>query len=87
MYKQARYREAGDAYSAAVRLCSSNAQYYGNRAAAAMMLKQYKQAAADSKTAIQLDAGRALILQWKRSFCAPLSHVYARPCLRVACHW
>lgn len=53
-YKKRDYRAAIDAYTQAIALEPAEAAYYGNRAAAAMMLLQYEQAAVDCEHAIQL---------------------------------
>ncbi|KAK9814535.1 hypothetical protein WJX72_007492 [[Myrmecia] bisecta] len=55
-YKEGRYTAAYNSYSAAIAKAPNAAAYYGNRAAAAMMLRNYKVAADDSTKATQLDA-------------------------------
>ncbi|KAG0230765.1 hypothetical protein BGW41_002401 [Actinomortierella wolfii] len=54
-YKQGKYAVAIDLYSQAINLEPRNATYFGNRSAALMMLKKYKEAASDCQTAISLD--------------------------------
>lgn len=54
-YKSANYREAIDFYTKAINLCPNNAAYYGNRAAAYIMIYKYKEAIEDSKKSTSID--------------------------------
>jgi len=54
-YKSTEYRKSIDLYTKAIELCPNAPAYYGNRAAAYMMIKKYKEAIADSKSAIAID--------------------------------
>lgn len=54
-YKGAEYRKSIDLYTKAIELCPNAPAYYGNRAAAYMMIKKYKEAIADSKAALAID--------------------------------
>jgi DnaJ family protein C protein 7 len=54
-YKAGKYQEAADAYGKAIEAEPSEATYYGNRAAALLMLKKYDEAHNDCKQAIELD--------------------------------
>lgn len=55
LYKGAEYRKSIDLYTKAIELCPGTAAYYGNRAAAYMMIQKYKLAIEDSKTSISID--------------------------------
>lgn len=55
LYKTAEYRKSIELYSKAIELCPNTAAYYGNRAAAYMMIKKYKEAVSDSKLAVEID--------------------------------
>jgi tetratricopeptide (TPR) repeat protein len=57
LYTQKSYTAAVEAYSKAIELDSGNALLYNNRAAAHLMLLQYKEALHDTDTAISLDNG------------------------------
>ncbi len=54
-YKAGKYRESIDFYTKAIELCPNNASYYGNRAAAYIMIKKYKEAIEDSKASTSID--------------------------------
>jgi tetratricopeptide (TPR) repeat protein len=54
-YKNANYRESIEFYSKAIDLCPKNAAYYGNRAAAYLMLNKYKETIEDAKMSTSLD--------------------------------
>jgi DnaJ family protein C protein 7 len=54
-YKAGKYEEAADAYGKAIEAEPNEATYYGNRAAALLMLKKYDEAHDDCKKAIELD--------------------------------
>lgn len=54
-YKGTEYRKSIDLYTKAIELCPNTAAYYGNRAAAYMMIKKYKEAIEDSKSAVDID--------------------------------
>lgn len=54
-YKNGKYRESIELYTKAIELCPNTPAYYGNRAAAYMMIKKYKEAISDSKSAIAID--------------------------------
>lgn len=54
-YKGTEYRKSIDLYTKAIELCPETASYYGNRAAAYMMIQKYKLAIEDSKTATSID--------------------------------
>lgn len=54
-YKGTEYRKSIDLYTKAIELCPDTASYYGNRAAAYMMIQKYKLAIEDSKTATSID--------------------------------
>ncbi|KAI8979215.1 hypothetical protein BDF20DRAFT_487710 [Mycotypha africana] len=54
-YKQGQYAEAVKLYSQAIDISPKTATYYNNRAAALVMLKKYKEAANDCRTATELD--------------------------------
>lgn len=54
-YQVKKYNAAVDAYSRAIELDRSNALLYNNRAAAYLMLLQYKDALSDTDIAISLD--------------------------------
>ncbi|KAJ3187726.1 hypothetical protein HDU85_006119 [Gaertneriomyces sp. JEL0708] len=54
-YKAGDYRGALELYSAAIKLQPNNATYYGNRAAAATMLKRFTDAVSDCQKCIELD--------------------------------
>ncbi|KAK9862560.1 hypothetical protein WJX84_007717, partial [Apatococcus fuscideae] len=54
--KQGNTELAYSSYSRAIALAPDQAVYYGNRAAAAITLKQYKQAVADGMKAVELDS-------------------------------
>lgn len=54
-YKTGEYRKSIDLYSKAIELCPNTAAYYGNRAAAYMMIKKFRDAVNDSKIATQID--------------------------------
>jgi tetratricopeptide (TPR) repeat protein len=53
-YKMKRYKAAVDSYSLAIQIDESCAALYTNRAAACLMLLQYKEAVADCDRAIKL---------------------------------
>lgn len=55
LYKSTEYRKSIELYTKAIELCPSTAAYYGNRAAAYMMIQKYNLAIEDSKTAIKID--------------------------------
>ena len=55
LYKSGEYRKSIDLYTKAIELCPSNAAYYGNRAAAYMMIQKHKLAIEDSKLATGID--------------------------------
>lgn len=55
MYTEKKYTAAVDAYSRAIELDRGNALLYNNRAAAYLMLLQYKEALSDTERAISLD--------------------------------
>eukprot|EP01083_Nonionella_stella_P051079 135622_1 len=55
LYKKGLYKEAMDLYSQAINMAPTIATYYGNRSAAALMLKQYAGCLSDCKKAIELD--------------------------------
>lgn len=55
-YKNAKYRESIDLYTKAIELCPKNASYYGNRAAAYLMINKFKECIDDSKTATEIDS-------------------------------
>lgn len=52
-YKEGEYQEAIRYYTQALALCPENGSYYGNRAAAWSMLKEYKRAIDDCKEGIR----------------------------------
>ena len=54
-YKVGKYQEAADAYGKAIEAEPKEATYYGNRAAALLMLKKYDEALEDCRLAIELD--------------------------------
>lgn len=54
-YKGGEYRKSLELYSKAIELCPNTAAYYGNRAAAYMMIKKFKEAIEDSRAAIAID--------------------------------
>eukprot|EP01027_Heterolobosea_sp_BB2_P013484 GEZU01019452.1.p1 GENE.GEZU01019452.1~~GEZU01019452.1.p1 ORF type:complete len:699 (+),score=137.23 GEZU01019452.1:144-2099(+) len=54
-YKQGSYALAINHYTQAIEIDKTNAAYYGNRAAAHLMMKNYKQVIEDSKKAVELD--------------------------------
>ncbi|XP_076459361.1 dnaJ homolog subfamily C member 7-like isoform X2 [Babylonia areolata] len=54
-YKQQKYREALECYTQAINICPSCAAYYGNRAAANIMLKKYRDGLSDAQNAVQID--------------------------------
>lgn len=54
-YKSGNYRQAIELYSKAIELCPNSASYYGNRAAAYLMIYKYKEAISDSKISTSLD--------------------------------
>jgi DnaJ family protein C protein 7 len=54
-YSKGSYREAIEFYTKAIETCPNVAAYYGNRAAAYMMLHKYKNVIDDSKMAISID--------------------------------
>jgi DnaJ family protein C protein 7 len=54
-YASKRYGEAIDLYTRAIELAPKNATYYGNRAAAYLVLSKHREALADSKMATSLD--------------------------------
>ena len=56
LYKNAKYRESINLYSKAIELCPNNASYYGNRAAAYLMINKYKECIEDSKSATAIDS-------------------------------
>ncbi|RUS76852.1 hypothetical protein EGW08_015385 [Elysia chlorotica] len=56
-YKEKKYTEALAFYSEAINICPECAAYYGNRAAAYIMLQKYKDGLADAQYALQLDTG------------------------------
>eukprot|EP00899_Mesostigma_viride_P028991 jgi/Mesvir1/9277/Mv03137-RA.2 len=56
MYKAGRYQEAIDEYTEALALVPSEQAFYGNRAAAYLMLKKYDQALADCLSALNIDS-------------------------------
>ncbi|KAK3721197.1 hypothetical protein RRG08_044207 [Elysia crispata] len=56
-YKEKKYSEALAFYSEAINICPECAAYYGNRAAAYIMLQKYKDGLADAQYALQLDTG------------------------------
>ncbi|CAL1529044.1 unnamed protein product [Lymnaea stagnalis] len=56
-YKEHKYTEALECYSAAISLCPNCAAYYGNRSATYIMLQKFKAGLADAQYAIQLDTG------------------------------
>lgn len=58
-YKAAQYDAALQSYSKAIELCPETAAYYGNRAAAALMKRQYKLAVQDCLQATKLNASFA----------------------------
>ncbi|OQS06170.1 DnaJ subfamily C protein [Thraustotheca clavata] len=55
LYKKADYRGAIDMYSKAIELEPTTAAYYGNRAAAYLMIAKHAEAIADSSRAIAMD--------------------------------
>ncbi len=55
MYTEKKYSPAVDAYTRAIELDRGNALLYNNRAAAHLMLLQYKEALNDTEKAISLD--------------------------------
>eukprot|EP00285_Hemiselmis_virescens_P015455 CAMPEP_0173393420 /NCGR_PEP_ID=MMETSP1356-20130122/22095_1 /TAXON_ID=77927 ORGANISM="Hemiselmis virescens, Strain PCC157" /NCGR_SAMPLE_ID=MMETSP1356 /ASSEMBLY_ACC=CAM_ASM_000847 /LENGTH=410 /DNA_ID=CAMNT_0014351431 /DNA_START=163 /DNA_END=1392 /DNA_ORIENTATION=- len=55
LYKAGKYQEAVDAYTKAIEKDPTEPMFFGNRAAALMMLKKYDDALADSKAAVALD--------------------------------
>lgn len=58
-YKAAQYEAALQSYSKAIELCPETAAYYGNRAAAALMKRQYKLAVQDCLQATKLNGAFA----------------------------
>ena len=58
-YKAAQYDAALQSYSKAIELCPESAAYYGNRAAAALMKRQYKLAVQDCLQATKLNGAFA----------------------------
>lgn len=58
-YKAAQYDAALQSYSKAIELCPETAAYYGNRAAAALMKRQYKLAVQDCLQATKLNGAFA----------------------------
>ncbi|GFR76132.1 DnaJ homolog subfamily C member 7-like [Elysia marginata] len=56
-YKEKKYTEALAYYSEAINICPDCAAYYGNRAAAYIMLQKYKDGLADAQYALQIDTG------------------------------
>ena len=55
-YKNKSYREAVTAYSKAIEMEPANASYLTNRAAASLMLLQYKETLQDCDAAISIDS-------------------------------
>ena len=55
-YKAGQYEAALESYGRAIALCPEVAAYYGNRAAAALMKRQYKLAVQDSLQATKLNS-------------------------------
>jgi len=56
MYKACKYEEAVNAYSKAIEAEPKEATFFGNRAAALLMLKKYDEALEDCRQAIELDS-------------------------------
>lgn len=54
-YKSTEYRKSIDLYTKAIEMCPKNPAYYGNRAAAYMMIKKFREAINDSKSATEID--------------------------------
>lgn len=54
-YKEGNYREAIEYYNKAIELCPKNAAYYGNRAAAYLMINKHKETIADAQMSTRLD--------------------------------
>jgi len=54
-YKSGEYRKSIDLYNQAIEMCPNTASFYGNRAAAYMMIKKYHEAIEDSKSATRID--------------------------------
>lgn len=54
-YKIGNYRESIEFYTKAIEMCPKNPAYYGNRAAAYLMLNKYKETIEDAKTSTILD--------------------------------
>jgi len=54
-YKSGEYRKSIDLYNQAIEMCPNTASFYGNRAAAYMMIKKYHEAIEDSKSATRND--------------------------------
>ena len=55
MYKSKDYRAAVGAYTEAITIEPNVATFYGNRAAANLMLQRYEEVIADSTKAVTLD--------------------------------
>eukprot|EP00884_Botryococcus_braunii_P015890 jgi/Botrbrau1/2985/Bobra.0026s0047.1 len=55
LYKLGQWQGAVEQYTAALELMPTNASYFGNRAAAYLMLRQYRQAADDCGRATEID--------------------------------
>ena len=54
-YSKGNYKEAIELYTKAIETCPKTAAYYGNRAAAYIMLNKYKETIEDSKMATSID--------------------------------
>ena len=75
-YKGGQYEAALQSYGKAIELCPEVAAYYGNRAAAALMKRQYKLAVQDCLQATKLNGSFARGYQRAGAcLCAPLWHV------------
>lgn len=54
-YTNKQYKEAIECYTEAIDICPTCAAYYGNRAAAYMMLNRYKEALSDIRESLKID--------------------------------
>ena len=76
-YKAGQYDAALLSYGQAIELCPEVAAYYGNRAAAALMKRQYKLAVQDCLQATKLNGSFARGFQRAGTLLHPLTHVFS----------
>lgn len=83
LYKNAKYRESIEYYTKAIDLCPKNAAYYGNRAAAYLMINKHKQCLDDSKAATSIDPNfvKGYLREGKSYLCLG-DHVSALRCFQ-----